>query len=238
MRRTSPRISPQRRSKFPQHDCDRHAATSSRTLPPVSTFDLIVIGSGPAGRRAAIQAAKLGKSRAGGREAAAASAASRSTPAPSRRRRCARPCSTSPAGASAASTAAPTGSRRTSRAEDLCARLHMTLDHEVEVLEHQFARNGVRHAHAARRASSTRTASRSTTDDGDDPQSSRPSAFVIAVGTRPLSARRHPVRRHAASSTATRSLEIAAPAAQPHGGRRRRHRRRIRHDLLARSTCR
>ena len=28
-------------------------------------------------------------------------------------------------------------------AKDLMARLHMTLDHEVDVLEHQFARNSV-----------------------------------------------------------------------------------------------
>jgi alkyl hydroperoxide reductase subunit AhpF len=38
------------------------AAGDSPTLPLVSTFDFIVIGSGPAGRRAAIQAAKLGRS--------------------------------------------------------------------------------------------------------------------------------------------------------------------------------
>ncbi len=40
------------------------------------------------------------------------------------------------------------------------------------------------------------------------------------------------------SSTATRSSNSPASAAQPDRGRRRRHRHRIRHDLLARSTCR
>ena len=39
-------------------------------------------------------------------------------------------------------------------AEDLVQRLPKTLDHEVEVLEHQFARNMVRSAFAARRGSS------------------------------------------------------------------------------------
>ena len=96
-------------------------------------YDMLVIGSGPSGRRAAVQSPSSA-SRCWWSRRAAASAASRSIPAPSRRRRCARPCSTSPAGASAASTAAPTGSSRTSRAGDLIARLHKTLDHEVEVL--------------------------------------------------------------------------------------------------------
>ncbi len=44
-------------------------------------------------------------------------------------------------------------------AADLMARLHKTLDHEVEVLEHQFSRNAVK-TRAARPASSARTASR------------------------------------------------------------------------------
>jgi ATP-dependent Clp protease ATP-binding subunit ClpA len=54
--------------------------------------DLVVIGSGPAGRRAAIQAAKLGQARCWWSRTGRASAASRSTPAPSRPRPCARRC--------------------------------------------------------------------------------------------------------------------------------------------------
>ena len=54
-------------------------------------IDMLVIGSGPAGRRAAVQSAKLGKSvlvvdRGG------AWAGFRCIPGRSRRRRCARPC--------------------------------------------------------------------------------------------------------------------------------------------------
>jgi NAD(P) transhydrogenase len=45
-------------------------------------------------------------------------------------------------------------------AVDLIARLQKTLDHEVEVLEHQFSRNG-EEPPAARRALSDRTRSRS-----------------------------------------------------------------------------
>ena len=58
-------------------------------------FDLLCIGSGPAGQRAAVQAAKLGQARRRRREAVASSAASASTPARSRARRCARRCSAS-----------------------------------------------------------------------------------------------------------------------------------------------
>ncbi len=74
----------------------------------LETYDLIVIGSGPAGRRAAIQAAKLGHSvlvienrlRVGG-----VSVHTGTIP----RKPCARRCSTFLAGASAAFTASPTG---------------------------------------------------------------------------------------------------------------------------------
>ena len=54
-------------------------------------YDLIVIGSGPGGQKAAIAAAKLGKRVAIIDKQAAWSAASASTPARSRRRRCAKP---------------------------------------------------------------------------------------------------------------------------------------------------
>lgn len=38
-----------------------HNDSSLQTEMPMNQFDLIVVGSGPAGRRGAIQAAKLGK---------------------------------------------------------------------------------------------------------------------------------------------------------------------------------
>ena len=103
-------------------------------------YDMLVIGSGPSGRRAAVQFAKLGKSVLVV-EKGRGSAAFPSIPAPFPPKPCAKPCSICPAGASAASTAAPTGSSRTSPPQDLIVRLQKTLDHEVEVLEHQFSRN-------------------------------------------------------------------------------------------------
>jgi len=105
-------------------------------------FDLIVIGSGPAGRRAAVQAAKL----------------KRSVLVVERGRRVGGVCvhtGTIPSKTLRETVLNLSGWRergfygRAHRnkenitAEDLRRRLHITLDHEVEVLEHQFARNSV-----------------------------------------------------------------------------------------------
>jgi len=106
------------------------------------TYDLLVIGSGPAGRRAAIQAAKLNKRvmvverghRVGGvsvhtgtipsktlRETVLNLSGWREREFYGRAYR----------------------AKQDITAEDLGKRLQITLDHEVEVLEHQFARNNV-----------------------------------------------------------------------------------------------
>ena len=112
--------------------------------------DLIVIGSGPAGRRAAVQAAKLGKSvlvidRA--RRVGGVSVHTGTIPSKTLRE----------------TVLNLTGWRergfygRAYRVKkhigsaDLNARLSMTLDHEVDVLEHQFARNGIEVLHGAAR---------------------------------------------------------------------------------------
>ncbi|GAA3200078.1 hypothetical protein GCM10020255_104240 [Rhodococcus baikonurensis] len=58
-------------------------------------YDLVVIGSGPGGQKAAIAAAKLGK-RVAMVEKGNMLGECASTPAPFRRRRCARRFSTSP----------------------------------------------------------------------------------------------------------------------------------------------
>lgn len=105
-------------------------------------YDLIIIGSGPSGRAAAIQAGKLGrkvlvidrKDRLGG-----VSVHTGTIPSKTLRE----------------TVLNLSGWRERSfygrayrvkdqiRAEDLKVRLHMTLDHEVDVLEHQFNRNHV-----------------------------------------------------------------------------------------------
>ncbi len=108
----------------------------------MSHYDLIVIGSGPAGRAAAIQAGKLKrrvlvidrKDRLGG-----VSVHTGTIPSKTLRE----------------TVLNLSGWRERSfygrsyrvkdeiRADDLKGRLHMTLDHEVDVLEHQFNRNHV-----------------------------------------------------------------------------------------------
>ena len=68
-------------------------------------------------------------------------------------------------------------------APDLLRRLHMTLDHEVEILEHQFARNGV----ATVRGAATFVDANHimvAQDDGETVGFAA-SRFVIAVGTGP-----------------------------------------------------
>ena len=68
-------------------------------------------------------------------------------------------------------------------AEDLRKRLHMTLNHEVEVLEHQFTRNGVHTIKGAARFIDPNTIE-ITLDDGAILRYSG-EKFVLAVGSQP-----------------------------------------------------
>jgi len=106
-------------------------------------YDLIVIGSGPAGRRAAIQAAKLGRSTLVVENRARVGGVSVHT-------------GTIPSKTLRETVLNLTGWRergfygrayrvkKNIEGSDLNARLSKTLGHEIDVLEHQFARNGVR----------------------------------------------------------------------------------------------
>ena len=85
-------------------------------------FDLAVVGSGPAGQKAAIQAAKLRRRVVADRAPACARRQLASTSARSRRRRSARRSSTSPACTSAASTAQDYRLKDEISIEDLSAR--------------------------------------------------------------------------------------------------------------------
>jgi len=110
--------------------------------PTTSDYDLVVIGSGPAGRAAAIQAGKLKRKvlvidrsdRFGG-----VSVHTGTIPSKTLRETV----------MNLSGWRERTFYGRSYRAkeaigaEDLKARLHMTLDYEVDVLEHQFARNHV-----------------------------------------------------------------------------------------------
>ncbi len=108
----------------------------------MQAFDLIVIGSGPAGRRAAVQAAKLKKT----------------VLVIEKRRRVGGVCvhtGTIPSKTLRETVLNLSGwrergfygrahrNKQTITPEDLRRRLAITLEHEVEILEHQFARNSV-----------------------------------------------------------------------------------------------
>jgi NAD(P) transhydrogenase len=110
--------------------------------PPVSTYDFIVIGSGPAGRRAAIQAAKLGRSVLvieKGRRVGGVSVHTGTIPSKTLRETVLNLTGWRERGFYGSAYRV----KKDIAAKDLMMRLHMTLDHEVDVLEHQFARNGV-----------------------------------------------------------------------------------------------
>lgn len=106
-------------------------------------FDLVVIGSGPAGRRAAIQAAKLGKTvlvvenrmRLGG-----VSVHTGTIPSKTLRETVLNLSGWRERGFYGLAYRV----KKDIEGKDLGARLRKTLDYEIEVLEHQFARNGVR----------------------------------------------------------------------------------------------
>jgi NAD(P) transhydrogenase len=145
-------------------------------------YDLIVIGSGPAGRRAAVQAAKLKKL----------------VLVVDRGRRVGGVCvhtGTIPSKTLRETVLNLSGWRErgfygrgyrvkdTITAEDLMRRLTMTLDHEVEILEHQFARNNV-HVMSGSAKFVDPHAVEITQEDGEVVRITA-ERFVIAVGTRP-----------------------------------------------------
>jgi NAD(P) transhydrogenase len=148
----------------------------------VTPYDLIVIGSGPAGRRAAIQAAKIGKSVLvveKGRRVGGVSVHTGTIPSKTLRE----------------TVLNLTGYRergfygRAYRvkqdigATDLMSRLQMTLNHEVDVLEHQFARNGVKTMIGTARFVDSHKVE-VTTSQGEV-LLAEGTRFLIAVGTRP-----------------------------------------------------
>ena len=147
----------------------------------VESFDLIVIGSGPAGRRAAIQAAKLGNSvlvienrlRVGG-----VSVHTGTIPSKTLRETVLNLSGWRERGFYGLAYRV----KKEIEGKDLGARLRMTLDHEIEVLEHQFARNGVRTVAGAARFIDPHSIA---VKNGGDEQQFAAERFVIAVGTAP-----------------------------------------------------
>lgn len=148
----------------------------------LDSVDLVVIGSGPAGRRAAIQAAKLGRSvlvvenrlRVGG-----VSVHTGTIPSKTLRETVLNLSGWRERGFYGLAYRV----KKDIEGKDLGARLRMTLDHEIDVLEHQFARNGVRTVAGKARFLDPHTLA--VRNGGDNDVTIRAENVVIAVGTAP-----------------------------------------------------
>src|SRR5688572_29333313 len=106
-------------------------------------YDLIVIGSGPAGRRAAVQGAKFNKRVLvveKGRRVGGVSVHTGTIPSKTLRETVLNLTGWRERGFYGRSYRV----KKDIEGSDLDARLNKTLEHEVDVLEHQFQRNGVR----------------------------------------------------------------------------------------------
>lgn len=146
-------------------------------------FDMIVIGSGPAGRRAAVQAAKLGRSVLvveKGRRVGGVSVHTGTIPSKTLRETVLNLSGWRERGFYGRSYRV----KQDIGAQDLLQRLRKTLDHEVEVLEHQFSRNGVRTARGEARFLDPH-AIEITSDEGEI-RVMRAANVLIACGTRPF----------------------------------------------------
>jgi NAD(P) transhydrogenase len=143
---------------------------------------MIVIGSGPAGRRAAVQSAKFGKSVLvveRGRRVGGVSVHTGTIPSKTMRETVLNLSGWRERGFYGRAYRV----KQSIDASDLKKRLHMTLDHEVDVLEHQFARNKVDTIKGNAKFLNPHTIE----VEGENGETSRFAAdnFVLAVGTRP-----------------------------------------------------
>jgi NAD(P) transhydrogenase len=146
-------------------------------------YDMIVIGSGPAGRRAAIQAAKINKSVLvveKGRRVGGVSVHTGTIPSKTLRETVLNLSGWRERGFYGRSYRV----KQHIDANDIMARLRKTLDHEVEVLEHQFTRNSVETVHGDGRFVSPHEVE-VTTDTGDKHVYAATN-ILIGCGTRPF----------------------------------------------------
>ncbi|TCQ28362.1 Si-specific NAD(P)(+) transhydrogenase [Rhizobium sp. PP-CC-3G-465] len=146
-------------------------------------YDLIVVGSGPAGRRAAIQAAKLGKKVVvieQGKRVGGVSVHTGTIPSKTMRETALNLSGWRERGFYGRAYRV----KEQISAEDLRRRLIITLDHEVEVLEHQFARNRVQHIRGRASFVDVNTM-QIVKEDGEVVQITGMS-ILLAVGTKPF----------------------------------------------------
>ncbi|MDR3537058.1 MAG: Si-specific NAD(P)(+) transhydrogenase [Acetobacteraceae bacterium] len=148
----------------------------------ITNHDFIVIGSGPAGRRAAIQAAKLGRSVLvveKGRRVGGVSVHTGTIPSKTLRETVLNLTGWRERGFYGRAYRV----KKDISAKDLMIRLHMTLDHEVDVLEHQFTRNNVTTLRGTGRFADPHHVE--VTLENGDLRTVRGDKILIAVGTRP-----------------------------------------------------
>ena len=145
--------------------------------------DLIVIGSGPAGRRAAVQAAKLGRSVLvieGRRRVGGVSVHTGTIPSKTLRETALNLSGWRERGFYGSSYRV----KEVICGDDLGMRLGKTLEHEVDVLEHQFQRNNVRTLAGMARFTEPNTLAVIQSDGAELAVSA--DKILIAVGTEPF----------------------------------------------------
>jgi NAD(P) transhydrogenase len=171
-------------------------------------YDLIVIGSGPAGRRAAVQAAKLGRSvlvienrlRVGG-----VSVHTGTIPSKTLRETVLNLSGWRERGFYGLAYRV----KKDIEGKDLGARLAKTLDYECDVLEHQFARNGVQTIGGQARFLDPHRIEVETAEN--DVMTFTAEKFVIAVGTKPYRPAHIPFDDHAIVDSDTLVTEVRVP---------------------------
>jgi NAD(P) transhydrogenase len=147
------------------------------------SYDLVVIGSGPSGRRAAVQAAKLGRSVLvieKGRRVGGVSVHTGTIPSKTLRETVLNLTGWRERGFYGLAYRV----KKDIEAGDLLARLHKTLEHEVETLDHQFTRNRVQLMRGL--ASFVDPHRIEVQVEAGESRVVETARVVIAVGTRPL----------------------------------------------------
>jgi NAD(P) transhydrogenase len=146
-------------------------------------YDLVVVGSGPAGRRGAIQAAKLGKKVLvieQGKRVGGVSVHTGTIPSKTLRETALNLSGWRERGFYGKAYRV----KDEISADDLRRRLLITLDHEVEVLEHQFARNRVQHIRG--KASFSDASTLEVVKDDGEVLKVTGASILLAVGTKPF----------------------------------------------------
>lgn len=149
----------------------------------MNQYDFIVVGSGPAGRRAAIQAAKLGKKVLvieQGKRVGGVSVHTGTIPSKTLRETALNLSGWRERGFYGRAYRV----KQEISADDLRRRLLITLDHEVEVLEHQFARNRVQHIRG--KASFLAPDTLEILKDDGETMHVTATSILLAVGTKPF----------------------------------------------------